>query len=123
MTKAQVERIVRLWQGRLGLERWDVKVDWSKPCADENVAEAERSQFYDSATLRLEPGWSKWTADYAEQAMVHELLHLCHRDTDQAFYDVDGQLQRDAWVMAERRYRQSMEGFIDRLASRLVELG
>lgn len=122
MTKGQVERLVRVWQGRLGLERWDVKVDWSKPCADDRVAEVEKSSYYDTGTLRWEPGWSKWTAEYAEATVVHELLHLCHRDVDESFADLEGQLQRDAWILSERRYRQAMEGFIDRTASRLVEI-
>lgn len=122
LTKGQIERLVRVWVPRLGLERWKIEVDWSKPCADENVAEIEKSSFYDTGTIRVEPGWVKWTAEYAEQTLVHELLHLCHRDVDQAFADLEGQLQRDAWVLSERRYRQAMEGFVDRTASRLVEI-
>lgn len=122
MTKGQLDWLVRVWQVRLGLERWEVGIDWSKPCADENVAEAERSQFYDSAKVRVEPGWAKWSPEYAEATIVHELLHMLHRDVDQAVYDIDGQLQRDAWIMAERRYRHAMEGFVDRMAQRLVEL-
>jgi hypothetical protein len=122
VTKAALERLVRLWVPRLGLERWKVDVDWSKPCADHNVAEIEKSSFYDTGTIRLEPGWAKWSPEYAEQTVVHELLHLCHRDVDEAFADLEGQLHRDAWTMAERRYKQAMEGFIDRAASRLVEI-
>ena len=122
MTKAGIERLVRVWTGRLGLERWKIDVDFTKPCGEDNIAEAERSGFYDRATIRFEPGWAKWTPEYAEATLVHELLHLLHRDTDQAFDDIEGQLQRDAWIMAERRYRQAMEGFIERMACRLVEI-
>jgi hypothetical protein len=122
VTKARIEKLIGVWTVRLGLERWKIDVDWSKPCADHNVAEIEKSSFYDTGTIRLEPGWAKWAPDYAEQTVVHELLHLLHRDVDEAFADIEGQLQRDAWTMVERRYKQAMEGFIDRTASRLVEL-
>ena len=122
MTKAAIERIVRVWVPRLGLERWKIEVDFSKPCADENVAEVEKSSFYDTGTIRLEAGWAKWEPVFAEQTLVHELLHLLHRDVDEAFRDIEGQLHRDAWTMADRRYKQAMEGFIDRMAFRLVEI-
>lgn len=122
MTKAQMERIVQGWLPRLGLDRWKVEFKWAEPCDAENYAEVEKSSFYDSAKIRLEPDWAKWSPEFAEVTLVHELVHLLHRDVDQAFNDIDGQLQRDAWIMAERRYRHAMEGFVDRLATRLVEL-
>lgn len=122
MTKAGIERLVREWTSRLGLERWKIDVKWDDPCGDDFTAVIDKSSYYDTATIRLEADWQKWKPDFAEQTMVHELLHLLHRDVDEAFRDLEGQLQRDAWVLSERRYKQAMEGFIDRMATRLTEI-
>jgi hypothetical protein len=122
VTKTKLEAEVRAWQYRLGLERWKVEIKWDEPCDAENFADITKSSTYDTATLRLDAGWSKWTADFTRGIVVHELMHLLHRDVDEAFNDIEGQLQRDAWIMAERRYKQAMEGFIDRTATRLVEI-
>lgn len=123
MTKGQLERVFRLWQSRLGLERWRIEFRWDELCGPDSYAEIEKSSYYDTAKVRLEPDWSKWSPEFAEQILVHELVHALHRDVDEAWNDLEGQLQQTAWLLANRRYRHAMEGFVDRMASRLVELG
>lgn len=122
MTRRRLARLIVVWQTRLGLERWKLETKWDEPCGEDFTAVIEKSPFYDTATLRLEAGWQKWSPEFAEVTVVHELLHLLHRDVDEAFRDLEGQLHRDAWLLSERRYKQAMEGFIDRTASRLVEI-
>lgn len=121
LTKAQVEKIVRVWQGRLGLERWKIEVEFSNNPAD-FYAEANPSVQYESCTLVFSPGWSELTVELVDQTVVHELLHLLHRDVDTAVEAARSQLHPQASGQIEKRYEHAMEGFIDRLATRLVEL-
>lgn len=124
MTRAVIERLVRRWVPRLGLERWRIEFCWDEPCDPEKErAKVVRSCFYDRATLYFASDFGSWSLESAEQTVVHELLHLCLRDVDEVLSDLDGQLQRDAAEMVDRRYRQAMESFVDRLSCRLVDLG
>lgn len=123
MTRAQAERIIRVWQERLGLERWSVEVKWDEPAPEGDNARTWRSDWYENARMYFAEDWPSWTRERFEQTTIHELLHLLHRGIDEAWHDLDGQLHRDAWSVADKRYMQEMEGFIDRLASRMLEVG
>lgn len=122
MTKVQLERIVRMWVPRLGLERWKIEIKWDEAADPDAYASITPSAYYDTATLRFATDFGKWERDMAEQTVVHELLHLTHRDIDEVVNDLDGQLHRDAAILLERRYKQALEQFVDRMAARLVEL-
>lgn len=123
MTRAQGERIIRGWQERLGLGGWRIEVLWDEPAEEDENARTWRSGFYDSARVYWAKDWQSWPRERFEQTAIHELLHLCHRDIDEAWNDLDGQLHRDAWSVAKARYTQENEGFVDRLAFRLLEFG
>lgn len=123
MTRAQAERIIRVWQERLGLERWSVEVLWDEPAPEGDNARTWRSDWYENARVYFNAEWPSWDRERFEQTAVHELLHLLHRGVDETWRDLENQLHRDAWSMADARYMQEMEGFIDRLASRVLEVG
>lgn len=123
MTKGQLERIVRTWQGRLGLERWDLEVDFKEPSKEDSDASTWRSNDYDRATLRFADGWPKWSVQFANRIAVHELLHLVTRELDRVVEDVTDQMHREAATQIDRRYLHEIEGLVDRLAYRLVEMG
>lgn len=123
MTRKQAEAIIRDWQDRLGLERWNIEIKWDEPAGEGNNAKTWRAGWYDDARMYFDPEWPTWSHEKFEQTTIHELLHLLHRGVDEAWNDVDGQLHRDAWSLADKRYLQEMEGFIDRLAKRLQEIG
>jgi hypothetical protein len=59
---------------------------------------------------------------FVHRIVVHELLHLLVRDLDEVIDSLDGQLHRDAFTVTENRYCHEIEGLIDRLSYRLVEL-
>lgn len=122
MTAKQIIGIVSLWQGLLGLETWDILVDLDEPADDDNEAQAERSIFYDKAALKFAKSWRTWTNVYAHRVIVHELLHLVTRDLDQAHSSLEGQLHPHVWTLANERYIHEIEGVVDRLALRLVEI-
>lgn len=123
MTRSQGERIIRGWQERLGLERWNIEILWDEPAEEDENARVWRSGWYDNARVYFAKEWPSWPRERFEQTAIHELLHLCHRDVDETWLDLDGQLHRDAWTIADKRWKQEMEGFIDRLACRLLEVG
>jgi hypothetical protein len=123
VTKAQLERTVRVWQRRLGLDAWKIDVDFSDPASEGCVASTLRSNDYDTATITWDAGWASWEPLYANQTVVHELLHLLTRDVDLVVDDARDQLHPDASALVEKRYRHETEGLVDRLSVRLVDVG
>lgn len=122
MSKGELRRIVRVWQGRLGADQWELEVDFSEPSRDGTDASTWRSNDYDRATMRFGDGWEKWSVEFANRIAVHELLHLGTREVDRVVDDVTDQMHREAATQIERRYLHEVEGFVDRLACRLVDL-
>jgi hypothetical protein len=122
VTKRQVEQLVTDWQQRLGLDRWKITHLWDVPAPKVTNAIINRSHQYDTASLRLARGWETWPEFKLETTIVHELLHLHFRDIDQSIEAVKGTLHPDAWTMVNARYEHEVEGLIDRLAHRLVEI-
>jgi hypothetical protein len=118
VSKAQIERVVRLWQERLGLERWKLELRVSAEPMD-GFGEFDVSSQYEVATITVASGLSP---EQVEQTVVHELLHLMCRDLDAVVEDARGQLHPQASVQVEKRYEHEIEGFVERLALRLVEL-
>lgn len=124
MTKAALERLVRVWQGRLDLSHWRVVVDWDTPASEGAHATVERHNDYDKATIRFpRDEWSRWSREFAAETVVHELIHLHMREVDRVVADIDGQLHRDAAILFDRRYEHESEAFVDRLSLLFVRLG
>lgn len=123
MTRARLERVVRVWQQRLGLERWDIAIEWDEPCGEDANAATWRSSSYDRAEIRWDKEWRKWSARKANEYAVHELLHLHLRDVDEVVGSLEGQLHRDSYALVDGRYLHEVEGLIERLTYRLIEIG
>ncbi len=121
MTRAQVEKIVTVWQGRLKLSQWSVKVDFDKPANASNDAQVSIDNHYDNATVLLSSAWADWTREYTNLTLVHELLHLHERDVEEAIRSVEGLVGRPAYTLYWDRYKHEREGLVDRLAAVLVE--
>ena len=122
MTKRQVERLVRDWQSRLKLDHWQITVDLDKAAGEGCVAECDRADSYDTATIRFAPGFSDWSRHYTEQAVVHELLHLYERDLHEAVKSVESLLGKPAYQQFSDRLLHEREGIVDRLATVIVGL-
>jgi hypothetical protein len=122
VTQKQFEQYVAEWQTRLGLERWQLTHSWEKPLVRGANAVITRSSSYDTASLRVARDWQSWPADKLAWNVVHELLHLHMRDVDQTVAPVKDALHPDAWAMFNARYEHEIEGVIDRLAARIVEI-
>lgn len=125
-----VERVLREWQRRLKLDYWDIKLelDESEPQGrsweDHEHAAIWRSRDYFMATLRLHPNFREnWTVKELNINIVHELLHLLTREVENILDLTDGQVHRDVQTVIDQTFSHSLEGAVDNLAHRFVEIG
>lgn len=123
MTAKRLEHIVRVWQRRLGLESWDVKVNLHEPCHEDADATTWRSNQYERAEIRFDRDWGKWDLAFANRIVVHELVHLLARDVDEVMKPPLEHLDSRLAKTLEKIQDREMEGLVDRLAYRFVEVG
>ena len=137
MTEDDISRLVEVWQHRLGLSMWDIKVTFVEQT--ENNAVCHRSTMFERATIEI--GAHLLTDDgqlsdeetlpiptgedrplFVGKCVVHEMLHCVFRDLrDGAVDSLDDLLLRDVFRLYESRYVRAEEQTIDRLAVVLVE--
>jgi hypothetical protein len=118
-----MERLLKTWQARLGLDSWDITVDFDTCCSEACHATVKRSDTYDRATMLLDVEWESWDGVFAARTVVHELLHLLTRDIDEVYKSLESHLHRDVYDVVDSRYQHEIEGLVDRLSYRFVELG
>jgi hypothetical protein len=127
VTAALVEAKLTVWQQRLDLRHWDVRLDFdTEPDVERAVAEIACHEQYDRATIYLAPGWREWSADgeigelkvTLDYLLVHELTHALMRDLDQpAMNDLDKLAHPDALSVFIEVYHRQRERLTDRLAT------
>ncbi len=132
MTRGEIESIVAEWVPRLGLAHWDITVVWPQAADSDDPFQAEdhtahastwRSRDYDVAKVYFnDVEREKWSVLEAHRHAVHELLHLVTRDVEFILDMLDGHVHRDVDEMIGRSHRHAVEGAIDRLAYRFVEV-
>jgi hypothetical protein len=122
MTRARLEKIVRRWQRDLGLETWEITIEWDEPAKEDCVAAVWRARDYDRATLYMAKEWQTWTEREAHLNVTHELMHLVTREVEHVLDLVDGQIHRDAYEILRQSHRHYVEQAVDRLACRFVDL-
>lgn len=135
ITREQVEDKLTIWQQRLDLLDWDIRIDFGEhPEGEDSVMEIHVHSQYDRAVLLLRADWKTWPADGIIDAAVlggdvtldyllcHELLHALMRDLDHLLLvDVEDQMHRDAHDVAAKGYVRHREHVVDRLARSLVD--
>lgn len=131
----EINRLVTVWQPRLGLSGWDILTMVGDMDDETARMEIDMSNQYENAVihvaewlLRDEPPAKTMFAhmpmdsETLQQTVVHELLHCVFRDIKQLVQEViDGQLQRDADIIFCRVFDRVEEATIDRLATALVK--
>jgi hypothetical protein len=135
MTEEQLERVLRTWQRRLRLDHWDLAIPWGlRPGQnpdgtgeiDDSNAEIRIHEDYDQASIRLSSEYPTWSAEMANRTLVHELLHIFERGSDEAVKalapDVTGALSKLAYELFWNRYNHESENWVDRLAIIFVDL-
>ena len=134
MTKADIERIVSVWQERLGLSHWDIKVRWEMPVSKGDDAEIRVHQDYEQASMRIQQDtdpastpptvpFTTWTEKQANLVVVHELLHVFEKETRRPAESLEDVLSSSSYTMFWSWYEHGAENWVDRLAARIVEMG
>lgn len=134
MTKERIEEIVRVWQSRLQLGHWDIKIRWEMPVELTIDAEIKISDDYEQASIRIQqltdpssdpPTYSfvTWDDYAANRTIVHELLHIFEKQTRRSIESAEPVLPKTAYELMWAWYCHGSENWVDRLAIILVELG
>jgi hypothetical protein len=129
MTREGVDHIVSVWIPRLGLSHWRIEVVWDGRYKDDpsfssfEHAFTWRARDYDEARLYFnQDEMERWDLRRTEEIVVHELLHLVTREVEFVLDQIDGQLRSDAQEIVEISHRHAVEGAVERLACRIVEI-
>lgn len=124
MNRNQLTEIVLGWQKRLGLQQWEIEINWDEFEEEEdNYASTWRTRDYKEAKIKWNKNWETWSLKRANEIVVHELLHLFTHDLEFILDAIDEQLHRDVDAVICKMYTHSMEGVVDSLAKRIVEIG
>lgn len=122
MTEKQRNDVVRKWKKNLQLDHWLIEIVDEEPDNPDALASVMPAESYDRASLRFSSTWVDWPAPFLERVVVHELLHIVFRDLVEAEQSIYDALSHDARVLYSRRLDHELEGVIDRLAERFVEV-
>ena len=122
MTEKQRNDLVVKWKKHLRLDHWLIEIVDEEPDNPDALASVMPAESYDRATIRFAASWTEWPPSFAERVVVHELLHIVFRDLVEAEQSIYDALSHDARVLYSRRLDHELEGVIDRLAERFVEV-
>jgi hypothetical protein len=134
MTEGQICDLFTLWQGRLGLGEWSIRVDFEKIDPAATIMEIHHSRNYQLATIKVND-WvltgtppEDWNGHAKgaitdldiEEAVVHELLHAVIGPLWIGINILRGESHRDAHDVAVSVFDSTEENVVDRLAVALV---
>lgn len=134
MTEKQIRDLFTLWQKRLGLYRWHIRVDFEAIDPETVTMCIHRSLDYERAIIKVQPwlltgtppkdweGVAKGVVSDLdiEEAVVHELLHAVIGPLCIWHALLEHESHRDALDTANRAHTKIEEGIVDRLAVALV---
>lgn len=121
MTDKKVEALVAVWKERLRLNEWRIGIEFSSSSDEDCYAEAKPSKHYDAADLTFYRKRMNELDEYeVEVTVVHELLHLAHRDVEHIVDLLDDVLVADVAQIFGDAMKHVSEAFIDRQARVLV---
>lgn len=121
MSRRELARILRVWQNRLNLDHWTVKLTFD--AQGDDLGECVCSDAYDEATVKLNAGYTRWARDEANRTIVHELLHVLTRDRTAAVESARPLMAAAGYRAFIDRHTFEDEGCVERLAAILVDLG
>lgn len=135
MTEDKLKALFKLWQGRLGLNLWDITIKVEPFGDDDNsvIMSCGQSKNYETAIIKVQP-WaltekppSTWMGNsgifvkhQVEKSVVHELLHCVLKRLAHWEDLVGGQLHRDVASVVQEAHDQATEATVDALAVALV---
>lgn len=128
LTGEQLVELVELYQRRLGLGDWRIRVELDEPAEDGASADVERLPDYPLAVIRFNPAWRETPADSwgdwripVEEVVAHELAHLLLVPIDRVALHTFEQLGGQAAAIAGAAYKSALEQSVDAIARVLVE--
>lgn len=130
LVREQLEDKLTIWQQRLALLHWDVRIDFDYPTPGDEMAALARinaqANPHHNATIILHRNWSRWPADawgdegadkrHADYVLAHELMHCVLRDLDRLALDAMVSMGREAGKLWEGIWEDAMERAVDHLA-------
>lgn len=122
LTRDDILTILSTWQERLWLREWRIEVKWTDTGPDGCSAAVSRNPTCRIADLWLHPDWPTWSRAFANETIVHELVHCLHRDPDMALerHLGGGLLSGQAEALVMESYDLAMERFVDDISRILV---
>lgn len=121
MTKAGLERILRVWCDRLPLDSWDVSMDWDAAPDSGSRACVWLPTDYHRARIGVTSEFGSWSDLEANQTMVHELMHVLLRDLSTVAEHSAGLLGGQAEALSYKQWRHAEEGLVEAMAFALVD--
>lgn len=122
LTREDIASLVDVWQERLRLTHWEIRIDWENEPGEDELANVNWS-FYDVATLRFAATYPMWSRREANWTVVHELMHIVMRDLQEGVESAERVLPASAYRLFDARFQHELEGVVDRTAALLIELG
>jgi hypothetical protein len=129
VTEREIEQLLRRWQRRMGLDRWRITLDLARPAArfgdgddDYQWAELDRSNNYETATIRLHPNWRSWSEAEAQEHLVHELVHVWMRDLEEAIKVFEGRVLYDVFAVGREAFAQRLEATVELIMRQLIAI-
>jgi hypothetical protein len=123
-TREEVERIVREWQRRLGLDHWKLTIEWVED--HHCLASIYPYGNYEKATLRWNAKQGEVLGEnrlYVNELSVHELFHVLRSDVDGLMERVEKWLPPAVYEAEKDRNEADIERYVDRMARFVVRLG
>lgn len=124
MEREEVERLLRVWQGRLHLDAWDLRVEWVTKWkeAGDALAQVESISLYDQAWVIFDTKILTKTDADAEKTVIHELVHLVDRGRSETVKQIEGSLPTRVYELFARVEELQTEGVVDKIATILYEV-
>jgi hypothetical protein len=128
LTHEDAAQVLEIWKARLCLDHWQIEFKEGDLPEDETWSEHRqafiwRSRDYNTATLHLNPNFTEWNRRKLNLNIVHELLHLVTREVEFILDQLETLLHRDVDRVIGDGHRHAVEGAVDFLSYRFVELG
>jgi hypothetical protein len=133
VTELDIRDLFTIWQGRLGLAEWRIRIDFEAIDPETVTMQVHKCRNYQRATVKVQP-WvltnsppEDWQAAIGavsdldiEEAVVHELLHCCTDTLWQWAELLRPETHVDALDTAVRAWEAAEESVVDKLAIALV---
>jgi predicted metallopeptidase len=115
MTKKEIKELVAKWAVILKLSEWEIKVTFDSDSSSSNSAEALFTEDYDYIHILFSKKYKKWSKSYAEEAVIHELMHAHLQHFWRAALEAQDELGATARELYKKRLRHELENTTENL--------